>query len=61
MNPAAALKGLFVGSGSDGLNEAAVSGAIIALTNKPAHSIKVLYVGTATYDLPGPRQRYLSH
>ena len=54
---AAALKGLFVGSGSDGLNEAQVSSAIIALANKPAPSVNVLYVGTATYDLPGPRQR----
>jgi len=34
-----------------------VSSRIIALAGKPAAEVKVLYLGTATYDLPGPRQR----
>lgn len=45
-----------MGSGSDGLNEAEVRDQIIALTNKKKTSdINVLYIGTATYDLDGPR------
>lgn len=50
------IKGVFVGSGSDGLNEAEVRDQIITLTNKKKTSdINVLYIGTATYDLDGPR------
>ena len=52
------IKGVFVGSGSDGLNEAEVRDQIVSLTGKKKTSdINVLYIGTATYDLDGPRQR----
>jgi dipeptidase E len=34
-----------------------VSTRIIALTGKQAANVNVLYLGTATYDLPGPRHR----
>ena len=49
------VKGCFVGSGSDGLNEALVCETIIGQTGKAAPV--VLYLGTATYDLDGPRTR----
>jgi hypothetical protein len=29
----------------------------LKLAGKPAHDVTVLYIGTATYDLPGPRER----
>ena len=50
------LRGLFVGSGSDGLNESIMCETILALSGKQGPP-KVLYLGTATYDLEGPRQR----
>jgi hypothetical protein len=53
MNKFAHIKGVFVGSGSDGLNNAHVRDCIIKLTGKPNPG--VLYLGTATYDLEGPR------
>jgi dipeptidase E len=49
------LKGLFAGSGSDGLNEPEMIGAILRLVDK--EKPRILYLGTATYDLPGPRLR----
>ena len=49
------IKGCFVGSGSDGLNDALVCETIIGQTGKAAPV--VLYLGTATYDLAGPRSR----
>ena len=55
--PPPALTGLFVGSGSDGLNEPAVAQAILGLVPKLPADVAVLYLGTATYDLPGPRER----
>ena len=55
--PPPALTGLFVGSGSDGLNEPAVAQAILSLVPKLPADVAVLYLGTATYDLPGPRER----
>lgn len=51
------LKGVFVGSGSDGLSQPEVCETIIGLTSKPAKEINVLYIGTATYDLQGPMLR----
>ena len=56
--PPHALKGLFVGSGSDGLNDVSVCNTILSLTGKSSANVKVLYLGTATYDLVGPRERY---
>jgi dipeptidase E len=52
---AAKMKGCFVGSGSEGLQQPEVCEAIIALTKKTVSDITVLYLGTATYDLPGPK------
>ena len=51
------LRGLFVGSGSDGLNEPWMTQAILDLVEDKDKKPNVLYLGTATYDLPGPRQR----
>lgn len=51
------MKGLFVGSGSDGLNEPWMTRAILDLIEDKDKTPNVLYLGTATYDLPGPRQR----
>ena len=50
------LKGLFAGSGSDGLNEPQLTNAILDLVGEKQHP-NILYLGTATYDLPGPRLR----
>ena len=58
--PHANLKGLFVGSGSDGLNDPQIANRIIKLTGKESSAITVLYLGTATYDLPGPKERQTS-
>lgn len=41
------------GSGREGLGQAEVCDAIVGLARRP--SPEVLYLGTATYDLPGPR------
>ena len=51
----AGLRGVWVGSGSDGMNEAEVAEAILALA--PSPQPRVLYLGAATYDAPGPRER----
>lgn len=53
----AELRGVFVGSGSDGLNEPEITKSILSLVDKEPSSTTVLYLGTATYDLPGPRER----
>eukprot|EP00977_Amphora_coffeiformis_P023879 scaffold14635_cov201-Amphora_coffeaeformis.AAC.12 len=53
--PSPHLRGLFVGSGSDGMNEPTIAQAVLQLTEK--QPVKVAYVGTATYDLEGPRMR----
>jgi dipeptidase E len=44
-----------MGSGSDGLQETGARDAVIALSRLELPV--VLYLGTATYDLPGPRDR----
>jgi dipeptidase E len=49
------LKGCFVGSGSEGLQQQEVCETIINLTKKIASQVTVLYIGTATYDLDGPK------
>jgi dipeptidase E len=53
------LKGLFVGSGSDGLNDARMAQAVLDLVTDTdvEKQPTVLYLGTATYDLNGPRER----
>eukprot|EP00927_Polykrikos_kofoidii_P072277 TRINITY_DN68411_c0_g1_i1.p1 TRINITY_DN68411_c0_g1~~TRINITY_DN68411_c0_g1_i1.p1 ORF type:complete len:359 (-),score=65.35 TRINITY_DN68411_c0_g1_i1:185-1261(-) len=51
-----ALRAFFAGSGSYALNTPKVCAAILGLTGKVADPscINVVYVGTATYDLPEP-------
>lgn len=49
------MRGCFVGSGSEGLQQPEVCSAILSLTQKAANEVTVLYLGTATYDLPGPK------
>ena len=48
------LRGVFVGSGSDGMSDPRIVNSILELTeeSKPFNDINVLYIGTATYDLP---------
>ena len=59
ISPTPLLKGVFVGSGSDGMNHPEIANAVLSLTGKQTdmNDIHVLYLGTATYDLPGPRER----
>lgn len=45
-------KGVFCGSGSDMMNDPRPIKAILKLVNKPSQDVQVLYVGTATYDIP---------
>ena len=49
------LRGVFVGSGSDGMNEPEIAAEIVKLSGK--EQPRVLYLGAATYDMPGPRER----
>ena len=49
-----------MGSGSDGLNLPVVCETILSLVHRPSRStspVKVLYIGTATYDQETPRTR----
>lgn len=50
------IRGVFAGAGSEGLQQKPIAEAIVELTGKSADSVTVLYVGTATYDLSGPRE-----
>ena len=49
------LRGCFVGSGSEGLQQPEVCAKILELTRKAAQDVCVCYVGTATYDLPAAK------
>eukprot|EP01062_Namystynia_karyoxenos_P038692 TRINITY_DN28114_c0_g1_i1.p1 TRINITY_DN28114_c0_g1~~TRINITY_DN28114_c0_g1_i1.p1 ORF type:complete len:342 (+),score=111.05 TRINITY_DN28114_c0_g1_i1:66-1028(+) len=49
------IRGLFAGAGSDGLSQKETCDAIIALSRKERP--RVAYLGTPTYDLPGPQER----
>lgn len=52
----ASMRGVFVGSGSEGLQQPEVIDQIVSLTNKEnSEDITVLYIGTATYDLAPPQ------
>ena len=53
--PSAAMRGVFIGSGSDGMNEQEAADCILKLTGK--EQPRILYLGAATYDMPGPRER----
>lgn len=50
------MKGVFVGSGSEGLQNPLVCTAIIEKTGKQGSDITVLYLGTGTYDLGPPKK-----
>ena len=54
LNVSPNLRGVFAGSGSDGLNDPTISSADFDLTGKSAGAVNVLYLGTAMYDLPEP-------
>jgi hypothetical protein len=47
----ASLKGVFCGSGSDMMNDSRPIEAIVKLVGKPVKDIRVLYLGTASYDI----------
>lgn len=51
-----ALRCVVVGSGSDGMQEQIINEKIVAMSGKAAKDIKVVYLGTATYDLDPPFQ-----
>jgi len=48
----AKVRGVFAGAGSDGMQEKFFCDNILELSGKEKPG--VLYLGTATYDLPGP-------
>jgi peptidase E len=53
------LRGVFVGSGSEGMQQAEIAQSILSLalrdSVKAASDLSVVYLGTATYDAPGPK------
>mmetsp|Transcript_26086 Transcript_26086/g.36785 ORF Transcript_26086/g.36785 Transcript_26086/m.36785 type:complete len:348 (-) Transcript_26086:2085-3128(-) len=51
------LKGLFAGSGRDCLSNEKVVKSILDLTGKAPSDVNVVYIGTATYDLPEPKAK----
>ena len=53
LSPSSKLKGCFVGSGSDGLQQPEVVSAVMSLVGKKPADSNVLYIGTPTYDLSG--------
>mmetsp|Transcript_21421 Transcript_21421/g.32370 ORF Transcript_21421/g.32370 Transcript_21421/m.32370 type:complete len:364 (-) Transcript_21421:593-1684(-) len=56
--PHTKLKGVFCGSGSDSLNHPDISKSILDLVDKKgSNQTNILYVGTATYDLPAPKRK----
>ena len=50
------LRGLLLGSGA-GLSEPGMAELVVELTGHPAAGLELLYLGTATYDRPEPRER----
>lgn len=54
--PSAAVRGLFMGSGS-GLAEPGMAELVVELAGRPAAGLELLYLGTATYDRVEPRAR----
>jgi dipeptidase E len=61
--PSPLLRGVFVGSGSDGMSDPRMADVILDLSRRRQQKqqqspiIHVLYLGTATYDLPQFRKR----
>lgn len=56
-SPPPSLRGVFVGSGSDGMSDPRIAKVILELVPKKNEALQVLYLGTATYDLPQFAQR----
>ena len=54
--PSSKVRGLFMGSGG-GLAEPGMAELVIELSGKEAAGLELLYLGTATYDAPEPRER----
>ena len=48
-------RAVLIGSGSDGMNEQEAADCIVKLTGK--EQPRILYLGAATYDMAGPRER----
>jgi len=57
--PSTNLRGIFAGCGTL-LNHPAMAPHVIALTNKPINEVTLLYLGTASYDLPEKREKQTS-
>ena len=51
------IRGVFAGAGADGMGEPSLAQAVVDLTGLPPEDIRVLYIGTATYDVSHYRER----
>ena len=49
--PAVALRGLFAGAGSAMMSSSLVVDAVLELTTKAPRDVRLVYLGTASYDL----------
>lgn len=58
--PPALLRGVFAGAGVAMMGEPAVVNAVLGLAGKPAAEVRLLYLGTASYDLEAPRTKQLA-
>lgn len=54
--PKPAFKGLFAGSGNGAMSEPYFAQSVIDLTKRSAPDVNLLYIGTASYDLPKYRE-----
>jgi hypothetical protein len=56
------MKGVFVGSGSEGMQSLEVVDKVLSMVTGSGTGtpVTVLYIGTATYDLPIPMERQCS-
>ena len=50
--PKSHLKGLFAGSGNGAMSHPYFAQSVVNLTKRPAREVHLLYIGTASYDLP---------
>ena len=51
------LKAVFAGAGLAMMSEPSVISAVLSITEKPDSEVKLLYLGTATYDLAQFREK----
>lgn len=54
--PKPAFKGLFAGSGNGAMSQPFFAQSVIDLTKRSASDVNLLYIGTASYDLPKYRE-----